>query len=38
MTLTLRSATGTLTHQEADRVRESIVAACAAQFGAQLRA
>jgi phenylalanyl-tRNA synthetase beta chain len=38
MTLTLRSATGTLTHQEADRVRESIVAACTAQFGAQLRA
>jgi phenylalanyl-tRNA synthetase beta chain len=38
MTLTLRSAGGTLTNQEADRVREAIVAACAAKFGAQLRA
>jgi phenylalanyl-tRNA synthetase beta chain len=38
MTLTLRSADGTLTNQEADAVREAIVAACAAKFGAQLRA
>jgi phenylalanyl-tRNA synthetase beta chain len=38
LTLTLRSKKGTLTNQEADGVRDAIVAACGAQFGAQLRA
>jgi phenylalanyl-tRNA synthetase beta chain len=38
MTFTLRSKKGTLTNQEADRVRDAIVAACGAKFGAQLRA
>lgn len=37
LTLTLRSAEGTLTGDEADALREQIVAACAAQHGAQLR-
>jgi phenylalanyl-tRNA synthetase beta chain len=38
LTLTLRSSEGTLTREEADAIREQIVAACAARHGAQLRA
>ncbi|HEY1784813.1 MAG TPA: phenylalanine--tRNA ligase subunit beta, partial [Pirellulales bacterium] len=38
LTLTLRSAEGTLTGEEADSIREKIVAACAQRHGAQLRA
>ena len=38
LTLTLRSADGTLTGEEADAIREKIVAACAERHGAQLRA
>jgi phenylalanyl-tRNA synthetase beta chain len=38
MTLTLRSHDQTLTNDEADRIRDRIVAACQARFGAQLRA
>jgi phenylalanyl-tRNA synthetase beta chain len=37
LTLTLRSAEGTLTGEEADAIREKIVAACAERHGAQLR-
>jgi phenylalanyl-tRNA synthetase beta chain len=37
-TLSLRSTSGTLTSEEADAVRQRIVAACAAEHGAQLRA
>jgi len=38
MTLTLRWKQGTLTNQEADRIRDQIVAACGAKLGAELRA
>ncbi len=38
LTLTLRSAEGTLTGEEADAIREKIVAACAERHAAQLRA
>ncbi|MGD9126439.1 MAG: phenylalanine--tRNA ligase subunit beta [Planctomycetia bacterium] len=37
MTLVLRWKDGTLTNQEADRVRDEIVAACAKEHGAELR-
>jgi phenylalanyl-tRNA synthetase beta chain len=37
-TLTLRSREGTLTGEEADRVRSQVVDACAKTHGAQLRA
>ncbi len=37
-TLTLRSAEGTLTGDEADEIRTRIVTECAAKYGAQLRA
>ena len=37
-TLTLRSRDGTLTGDEADRLRDRVVAACQAAHGAQLRA
>ena len=38
MTLLLRSKEGTLTNQQADELRERIVAACQAKHGAELRA
>jgi phenylalanyl-tRNA synthetase beta chain len=38
MTLSLRSKEGTLTNQQADDLREQIVAACQAKHGAELRA
>ncbi len=38
MTLSLRWPEGTLTNQEADRVRDEIVAACGKAHGAELRA
>ncbi len=38
LTLTLRKADGTLTGEEADALRERIVAVCAANHGAKLRA
>jgi phenylalanyl-tRNA synthetase beta chain len=38
MTLLLRSKEGTLTNQQADELRERIVAACKARHGAELRA
>jgi phenylalanyl-tRNA synthetase beta chain len=38
MTLTLRSDTGTLTNEEADRIRARVVEACQRAHGAQLRA
>ena len=38
MTLTFRKPEGTLTSEEADRLRDQIVAACGTAFGAQLRA
>ncbi|MEX0586195.1 MAG: phenylalanine--tRNA ligase subunit beta [Pirellulales bacterium] len=38
MTLRLRSPRGTLTGEEADQIREAIVAACRAAHGAELRA
>ncbi|MBN2021756.1 MAG: phenylalanine--tRNA ligase subunit beta [Pirellulales bacterium] len=38
MALALRWRDGTLTNQEADRVRDEIVAACRAEHGAELRA
>ena len=38
MTIGLRWKEGTMTGQEADRVRDEIVAACAKQHGAELRA
>jgi phenylalanyl-tRNA synthetase beta chain len=37
MTLTLRSKTGTLTNQQADEIRDRIVAAATREHGAQLR-
>jgi len=37
-TISLRSAEGTLTNQQADEVRDRIVAACRARHGAELRA
>jgi phenylalanyl-tRNA synthetase beta chain len=37
-TVALRSAEGTLTSQEADEVRDRIVAACREKHGAELRA
>ncbi len=37
LTITLRAAESTLTHQEADELRERIVAACAEKLGAALR-
>lgn len=36
--ISLRSATGTLTNEEADKIRDTIVAACADQHGARLLA
>jgi phenylalanyl-tRNA synthetase beta chain len=38
MTLVLRGPKGTMTHQEADRIRDRIVAACREQHAAELRA
>ena len=38
MTLTLRRPEGTLTSEEADALRDQIVAACGSAHGAQLRA
>ena len=38
MTLLLRSKEGTLTNQQADELRERIVAACRTKHGAELRA
>jgi phenylalanyl-tRNA synthetase beta chain len=38
LTLTLRSREGTLTNEQADAVREKVVAACGKAHGAQLRA
>jgi phenylalanyl-tRNA synthetase beta chain len=38
LTITLRSREGTLTNEQADSVREKVVAACGAAHGAQLRA
>jgi phenylalanyl-tRNA synthetase beta subunit len=38
MTLTFRNPEGTLTSEEADALRDRIVAACGAAYGAQLRA
>ena len=38
MTLTLRWKEGTLTNQEADRLRDEIVAACRVKHSAELRA
>jgi phenylalanyl-tRNA synthetase beta chain len=38
LSITLRSASGTLTGEQADAVRDAIVAACAKQHGAALRA
>jgi phenylalanyl-tRNA synthetase beta chain len=38
MTLLLRSKEGTLTNQQADELRENVVAACSAKHGAELRA
>ncbi len=38
MTLTFRKPEGTLTNEEADQLRDQIVAACGSAFGAQLRA
>jgi phenylalanyl-tRNA synthetase beta chain len=38
MTLAFRTPEGTLTNEEADRLRDQIVAACGSAFGAQLRA
>jgi phenylalanyl-tRNA synthetase beta chain len=37
-TLTLRSSEGTLTGEQADQIREQVVAACGKHHGAQLRA
>jgi phenylalanyl-tRNA synthetase beta chain len=37
MTLSLRKPSGTMTSEEADQVRDRIVAACSSQLGAQLR-
>ncbi len=37
MTLTLRSSESTLTNDQADRIRDAIVAACRARHGAELR-
>lgn len=37
LTITLRAVDSTLTHQEADHVRDRIVAACAERLGAALR-
>jgi phenylalanyl-tRNA synthetase beta chain len=37
MTLSLRKPSGTLTSEEADEVRDQIVAACSKELGAQLR-
>ncbi len=37
MTIILRSTDGTMTNQQADRLREQIVAACRKEHGAQLR-
>ncbi len=37
MTIVLRSADGTMTNQQADRLREQIVAACRKEHGAELR-
>ena len=37
MTLALRSKTGTLTNQQADEIRDRIVAACREKHGAELR-
>jgi phenylalanyl-tRNA synthetase beta chain len=38
LTLVLRSKQGTMTSQQADEIREQIVAACRAEHGAELRA
>lgn len=38
LTITLRSATGTLTNEQADEVRARVVAACRKAHGAELRA
>ncbi|MBN1911483.1 MAG: phenylalanine--tRNA ligase subunit beta [Pirellulales bacterium] len=38
MTLTLRWSDGTMTNQEADRIRDEVVAACGQAHGAELRA
>jgi phenylalanyl-tRNA synthetase beta chain len=38
LTIALRSAEGTLTSQQADAVRDEVVAACRAKHGAELRA
>jgi phenylalanyl-tRNA synthetase beta chain len=37
-TITLRAAESTLTNQQADAIRDQIVAACRASLGAELRA
>jgi phenylalanyl-tRNA synthetase beta chain len=38
MTITLRWKEGTLTSQQADEIRDQVVAACRAKHGAELRA
>ncbi len=38
LTIVLRSKQGTMTNQQADQIREQIVAACRAKHGAELRA